>query len=109
MVARPATAPVNRPTKVGRFSNHQPTAIQVMAANDAATSVLRNATAVTPSTRNSLPALKPYQRNAVRSSVEHLAPPDIENRCERGETRSVMHHDSAGKIEHTPLLEKPAT
>ncbi len=35
----------------------------VTAAKEAATSVLMNATAVTDSTRNSLPALKPYHPN----------------------------------------------
>src|SRR5258708_32659140 len=66
IVARPATDQVSKPTEVGRFSCHQPTIIQVMPANDAATSVFRNATAVTASTRNSLPALKPYQPNQRR-------------------------------------------
>src|SRR4029077_9497879 len=59
IVASPATAPVSSPTNVGRLSCHQPTAIQVIAAKEAATSVLRKATAVVESTRNSLPALKP--------------------------------------------------
>src|SRR6478672_1497183 len=63
IVASPATAPVSRPTKVGRLSSDHPTTSQVIAANEAATSVLRNASAVTESTRNSLPALKPYQPN----------------------------------------------
>ncbi len=39
------------------------TAIQATPANDAARSVLMNAAAVVASTRNSLPALKPYQPN----------------------------------------------
>src|SRR5262245_1543745 len=63
IVARPATAPVRRPTNFGFFPSHQSRASQTIAANDAATSVLRNATAVTESTRNSDPALKPYQPN----------------------------------------------
>jgi hypothetical protein len=66
IVARPATAPVSRPTKVGRLCVHQSSAIHAMAANEAATSVLRKATAVTESTLNSLPALKPYQPNHSR-------------------------------------------
>src|SRR5262249_8057704 len=63
IVASPATAPVRRPTKVGRLSSNHPTTSQVTAANEAATSVLRNASAVTESTGNSLPPLKPYQPN----------------------------------------------
>ena len=63
MVARPATAPVNRPRKVGFFSFIQATIIQVTAAKEAATSVFRKAVAVTESTANSLPALKPYHPN----------------------------------------------
>src|SRR5262245_45397144 len=47
IVASPATAPVRRPTKVGRLSSNHPTTSQVIAANEAATSVLRNASAVT--------------------------------------------------------------
>ena len=41
-------------------------ASHAIAANDAERSVFRNATAVTESTRNSLPALKPYQPNQSR-------------------------------------------
>src|SRR5436190_17180417 len=66
IVARPATAPVRRPRNFGRPVSRQSIASQTIAANDAATSVLRNATAVTESTRNSLPALKPYQPNHRR-------------------------------------------
>jgi len=66
IVARPATAPVRRPRNFGRPVRCQSIASQTIAANDAATSVLRNATAVVESTRNSLPALKPYQPNHSR-------------------------------------------
>ena len=41
----------------------QATSSQATAANEAATSVLRKAVAVTESTRISLPALKPYHPN----------------------------------------------
>src|SRR5258706_12588388 len=63
MVARPATAPVRSPRNFGFLEINHSTAIQVTAANDAAMSVFRNALAVTASTRNSLPALNPYQPN----------------------------------------------
>src|SRR5579864_4893242 len=66
IVARPATAPVRRPTKCGFLAYHHSTNSHVMAANDAAMSVLRNAIAVTSSTLSSLPALKPYHPNQSR-------------------------------------------
>src|ERR1039458_2218148 len=62
-VANPATAPVSKPRNFGFFSLNQATSIQATAAKEAATSVFRNAVAVTESTRISLPALKPYQPN----------------------------------------------
>src|SRR6266446_8265671 len=63
IVARPATAPVSKPRNFGFFETRQSTSSQAMAANEAAMSVLMNATAVVESTRNSLPALNPYQPN----------------------------------------------
>ena len=66
IVASPATAPVSSPTKCGFFANHHSTNSHVTAANDAAMSVLRNASAVMSSTLSSLPALKPYQPNHSR-------------------------------------------
>src|SRR5579883_3644403 len=63
MVARPATAPVSKPRNRGLRVVIHSAIIQLTAANEAAMSVLRNALAVTPSTRNSLPALKPYHPN----------------------------------------------
>src|SRR5262245_11488681 len=63
IVARPATAPVRSPKNFGFFVTIQSTINQATAANEAAISVLRNALAVTESTRNSLPALKPYHPN----------------------------------------------
>src|SRR6266446_5263382 len=66
MVARPATAPVRRPRNLGFLCVNQSMASHEIAANEAARSVLRNATAVTESTRNSLPALNPYQPNQSR-------------------------------------------
>jgi len=66
MVASPATAPVSRPRKRGFFVVSQSMPSQAIAAKLAARSVLRKATAVTESTRNSLPALKPYQPNQRR-------------------------------------------
>ena len=63
IVANPATAPVSRPRNLGLRSRIQATISQATAANDAATSVFRNAVPVTESTRISLPALKPYHPN----------------------------------------------
>src|SRR6478609_7522253 len=63
IVARPATAPVSKPRNLGFLAARQSIAIQAMAANEAAISVLMKATAVVPSTRNSDPALNPYQPN----------------------------------------------
>src|ERR1017187_3714159 len=65
-VANPATAPVSKPRNLGFFSLTHATNIQATAANEAAKSVLRNAVAVTESTRISLPALKPYHPNHRR-------------------------------------------
>src|SRR5665647_2601478 len=67
-VARPATAPVISPTNLGFVSLNHSITIQVIAAKEAAMSVLRNASEVIPSTWSSLPALKPYQPNQ-RSAV----------------------------------------
>src|SRR6185436_5248902 len=63
MVARPATAPVNSPTNFGLRCLLHSTTSQVIAANEAATSVFRNARPVIAFTSNSLPALKPYHPN----------------------------------------------
>src|SRR5579862_4029678 len=63
IVARPATAPVSNPTNFGWLPRAHSTSSHVIAANEAAMSVLRNAEAVTESTRSSEPALKPYQPN----------------------------------------------
>ena len=63
MVASPATEPVSNPRNLGlRLVSHS-TKNHAMPAKDAAMSVLRNAVAVVASTRNSLPALNPYQPN----------------------------------------------
>src|SRR5207237_10319418 len=66
IVSRPATAPVSKPRNFGLLVVIQSMQSHAMAAKLAARSVLRNATAVTESTRNSLPALKPYQPNQRR-------------------------------------------
>src|SRR6185312_6036838 len=63
MVASPATAPVSSPTNFGFLAMVHSKISQVIAANDAATSVLRNANPVTALTSNALPALKPYHPN----------------------------------------------
>src|SRR5229473_5046005 len=63
IVARPATAPVSKPRNLGFFVVIQSMQSHATAAKLAARSVFRKATAVTESTRNSLPALKPYQPN----------------------------------------------
>src|SRR2546421_10999176 len=63
IVANPATAPVNKPRNFGFLVVIQSMQSQAIAAKLAARSVLRKATAVTESTRNSLPALNPYQPN----------------------------------------------
>ena len=64
--ASPAMDPVSRPTNFGFFSRIQAMISHVIAAKEAATSVLRNASAVIASTRSSLPALKPYHPNHKR-------------------------------------------
>ena len=66
IVASPATAPVSSPTKCGFLACHHSMNSHVTAANDAARSVFRNASAVMSSTFSSLPALKPYQPNQSR-------------------------------------------
>jgi len=63
IVASPATAPVRRPRNLGLRVVIQSIASHAMPAKLAARSVFTNATAVTLSTRNSLPALKPYHPN----------------------------------------------
>src|SRR5947208_6136660 len=63
IVANPATEPVSNPRNFGFAPENHSTRNHDIPANDAARSVLRNALADTPSTRNSLPALKPYQPN----------------------------------------------
>ncbi len=52
--------------KCGLRACHHSMNSQVVAANDAARSVFRNAVAVMSSTFSSLPALKPYQPNQSR-------------------------------------------
>src|SRR3954451_14717181 len=66
IVANPATAPVSSPTKCGLRACRHSTNNQVVAANDAARSVFRNAVAVMSSTFSSLPALNPYHPNQSR-------------------------------------------
>src|SRR5580765_169656 len=63
IVASPATDPVRSPRNFGLAPDIHSTRNHAKPANEAAMSVLRNAVAVTASTRNSLPALKPYQPN----------------------------------------------
>src|SRR5215471_11294938 len=63
IVASPATAPVSKPRNLGFFSFNHAIISQVTAANDAATSVFRNAVAVTELALISLPALNPYHPN----------------------------------------------
>src|SRR5947207_15156028 len=63
MVARPATAPVSSPTNFGLRCRLHSMASHVMAANDAATPVLRKARPVTAFTSSALPAWKPYHPN----------------------------------------------
>ena len=63
IVASPATAPVRSPTNFGFFSKNQARSNQVIPANEAETSVFKNALTVTGSTANSLPALNPYHPN----------------------------------------------
>src|ERR1017187_2994594 len=63
IVASPATAPVSSPRNLGFFSFIHATTSHATAAHDGATSVFRNAVAVTESTRTSLPALNPYHPN----------------------------------------------
>ena len=95
-------------------------ASQAIAAKEAARSVLRKATAVTESTRNSLPALKPYQPNQSRpvpSATSGMLcgpsigdPPlaDVEDRGERRDAGDVVDDDAAGEVEHAPLRENAA-
>src|SRR5579863_1287115 len=66
IVTNPATAPVSNPKNFGFFSLNHATSIHVTAANEGATSVFKNAVAVTESTRISLPALNPYHPNHSR-------------------------------------------
>src|SRR5215469_807870 len=66
IVASPATDPVRSPRNFGFLLVIQSIASQVIAPKLAARSVLTNATVVTESTRNSLPALKPYHPNQRR-------------------------------------------
>ena len=83
-------------------------------------SVLRNATAVVESTRNSRAGIEAVptepeqtsaerdQRNAVRPAIDDLAFADVENGRERGDAGDVVHDDSAGEIFHAPLREDAA-
>ena len=82
-------------------------------------SVLRKATAVTESTFDSLPALKPYQPNQSRPvpratsgmlcgpRSDDIALPDVEHRSQRGDAGDVMHDDAAGEVQHAPLRKMP--
>ena len=63
IVARPATVPVSNPTNFGLEELIQSRQSQVHPATAAARSVFKKATAVTESTRNSEPALKPNHPN----------------------------------------------
>src|SRR6185312_3940340 len=63
IVASPATAPVSSPTNFGFFAILHSITSQVIAANDAATSVFKKARPVIAFTFKALPALKPYQPN----------------------------------------------
>src|ERR1041384_3726301 len=63
IVASPATAPVMSPTNFGFLARLHSINNQVTAANEAATSVFKNASPVTAFTPRELPALKPYQPN----------------------------------------------
>ena len=115
MHARPATAPVRSPTKCGFFPNHHSTNSQVVAAKDAARSVLRNASEVMSSTFSSLPALKPYQPNQsspVPSAMNGMLCgesrkrrlPDVEHRRECGPAGARVDDDPAGEVADAPLL-----
>ncbi len=119
IVASPATAPVKSPRNLGFFPVNQSTASHATAANDAARSVLRNATAVTESTRNSLPALNPYHPNhkspvpsatsgmlcSPLSSTFRL--PTNKTDASRRDPRDIVHHDPARKVLHAPLRQNP--
>ena len=64
MVAKPATAPVINPIKVGFFFPvFHSISNQVTAAKEAAVSVFKKEETVIELTANSLPALNPYQPN----------------------------------------------
>src|SRR5881396_2306615 len=66
MQARPATAPVNAPTRLGFPSRHHVIASQVHIAMEPAMSVLTNACAATPFAASADPALNPNQPNHSR-------------------------------------------
>ena len=66
MQARPATAPVSAPTRLGLPSFHQVIASQVHMAIEPAMSVLTNACAAMPLAASAEPALKPNQPNHSR-------------------------------------------
>ena len=63
MVASPAIEPVSNPSNFGLPSRIHSITTHAAVANEAATSVFKNAMAVILSTCNSLPALNPYQPN----------------------------------------------
>src|SRR6478672_10992440 len=63
MQARPATAPVNAPTRLGFPSRHHEMVSQVHIAIDPAMSVLTNACAATPFAASADPALNPNHPN----------------------------------------------
>ena len=91
-----------------------------MAAKLAARSVFRKATAVTESTRNSLPGVEAvpaepeqaraerHQRDRVRLLVLHPALADEQHRGQRRDPRDVVHDDAAGEVEHAPLRQPAA-
>ena len=68
MVAKPATAPVINPMKVGFFFPvFHSISNQVTAAKEAAVSVFKKEETVMEFTANSLPALNPYQPNQSKA------------------------------------------
>jgi len=101
---------------LGFFSNIHAMTNQVIAAKDAAVSVLRKANAVTWSTLSSLPALNPYQPNqsrpvprATRGMLWVLIPSlscaHVKDRRQGLPYRQSRERQFRGKIKHSPLLE----
>jgi hypothetical protein len=98
--------------------NHSTTS-HATAPKDAAMSVFRNATAVIESTRNSLPALKPYHPNQSRPVpsatsgmlcgpfVGHAPLAHVEHGCQGRHARDIVHHNAAREILHAPGASSP--